>query len=241
MPMRLLAAEGHDLSIFFANSNITPADEYQRRLGELHAFAQTQGVSVTEGAYDPAAWEHAVAPAGEARKAHSPALGAQAEFHTLDELLDDEHRRERCRLCYRLRLEEAAQWAQDQGFEGLASTLAVSPYQFNDILDEELERACAPLGLRPVKRDFRPYYQEATRISRERGMYRQNYCGCRFSVAEGKATRDFIRAQKAAKREAQKGRRRAQEAAQAARRAERQAYAEKQAKKRAIRNALRQK
>lgn len=202
MPTRLLRDQGHDISLFYANSNIAPAEEYQKRLVELQRYAENEGLSVAEGHYDPAAWEREVAPLGESLKAYSPAFGAQAQADSVAELLDDERRSERCRACYRLRLEEAAVHAKENGFDGLATTLAVSPYQFGEICAQELQRACEREGLEPLYQDFTPYYQEATRISRELGMYRQNYCGCRYSVKEAEATRAWIKAQRKARKTA---------------------------------------
>ena len=66
----------------------------------------------------------------------------------------------------------------------MSTTLAVSPYQLFDVCSEELLAIARAHGLKPVVREFRPHYPEATRRSRELGMYRQNYCGCRFSAAE---------------------------------------------------------
>jgi len=152
-------------------------------------------------------------------------------------------REDRCRACYRIRLEEAAAYAAGHGFEGLSTTLAVSPYQLRDVMHEELDRACADAGIASVFEDFTPYYDEATRISRELGMYRQNYCGCRFSVAEAEATRAAIRKQRALEKEARAAKRAAEEAASAEkRRADleaKRAYEEKQARKRALRNQMR--
>ncbi|HAM15323.1 MAG TPA: hypothetical protein DCP91_05605 [Eggerthellaceae bacterium] len=256
MPTRLLAEEGHEISVFYANSNIAPAAEYEKRLRELESYAAAQGFEVVEGEYDPAAWEREVAPIGEAIRDYSPALSArhvggapaQDQAHatpqSVAELLDDERRRERCRACYRLRLQEAAAYAADNGFEGLATTLAVSPYQFTDIIGQETQRACEQAGIAALVRDFRPYYDEATRISRELGMYRQNYCGCRFSVQEGQATRDFVKQQraqaKAAKAAASAGRRQAEDAARRQHAAEKRAYADERARRRAILKQLRQ-
>lgn len=254
MPTRLLAQSGHDITVFYANSNIAPAAEYGKRLEELRSYAGTQGFEVLEGVYDPNRWEREVAPIGEAIKHYSPALGNTAARHvgasgedgacaepgTVAELLDDERRRERCRACYRLRLEEAAHVAAEGGFEGLATTLAVSPYQFTDVIREELERATQQAGVKACFEDYRPYYDEATRISRELGMYRQNYCGCRFSVKEGEATRAFIKAKRAQQKQAKKERRAVEDEAARARKAEKQAYAQAQAKKRAILKELRQ-
>ena len=259
MPTRLLAEAGHDITVFYANSNIAPAAEYEHRLRELQRYADMQGFEVLEGTYDPAAWEEKVAPIGEALKQYSPAFGeAFAARHvgtgedagdeadspkptTVAELLDDERRKERCRACYRMRLEEAAAFAKDGGFDALTTTLAVSPYQFTDVIREELERAGALAGIAAYFEDFRPYYDEATRISRELGMYRQNYCGCRFSLREGEATRAFVKQQRKEKKARERAAAEAEQAEQAQRRAEKQAYAEAQAKKRAILKSLRQK
>ena len=98
-------------------------------------------------------------------------------------------------------LAEACRVAQERGFEYVGTTLAVSPYQLFDICNDVLERLAAARGLTPVIRDFRPYYPEATRRSRELGMYRQNYCGCRFSAVEAAMDRARIRDErKAAKK-----------------------------------------
>ena len=85
-------------------------------------------------------------------------------------------RERRCRACYGLRLAEACRVAR--------------------------ERLAAAQGLTAVIRDFRPYYPEATRRSRELGMYRQNYCGCRFSAAEAALDRARIRDERKAEKQA---------------------------------------
>ena len=234
MPTRLLREQGHDITVFYANSNIAPRAEYEKRLHELRTYAADQGFSVLEGEYDPDAWERAVTPLGEALS-----LGDPAACETVAELLDDANRAERCRACYRLRLEEAAALAAEGGFDGLATTLAVSPYQFTDVIREELDRACAAAGVAAHFEDYRPYYDEATRISRELGMYRQNYCGCRFSVREGELTRAFIKEKRAERKAARAAERAVEEERRRARAAERQAYADKQARKRAILKAMR--
>ncbi|MDR0514664.1 MAG: epoxyqueuosine reductase QueH [Coriobacteriaceae bacterium] len=95
----------------------------------------------------------------------------------------------RCRLCYRLRFAEAAAYASTHGFEGICTTLSVSPYQFGKVIQEELEAAAQRRGIKAHFVDFSPLYPEATRRSRELGMYRQNYCGCRFSLDEAAAER----------------------------------------------------
>ena len=175
-PLRLLRAEGFDPTICWVNPNIQPAEEHDHRLRVLRAWAEDVAhVPVVEGACDRAAWER-----------------GPARFGT--------DRLRRCRACYALRLAEACRMAERLGFPHVATTLAVSPYQLFDTCNDVLEALCRAHGLTPVVRDFRPYYPEATRRSRELGMYRQNYCGCRFSAAEAALERACARdARKAAK------------------------------------------
>ena len=211
-PVRLLRAAGHDLTIAYMNSNIAPADEYARRLSTLRAWAAGEQLDVLEGAYDPAAWEACAGRVGTAEG-------------------DPARRKARCRACYRLRFEEASALAAEQGFDALGTTLSVSPYQYTDVIREELERAASAAGVQPLFEDYRPFYDEATHRSREMGMYRQNYCGCRFSDVE--AAREAEAAAHAEERAAA-------ETARAAKKAERAAYDAKQARKRAVLKALRE-
>lgn len=220
-PVRLLREQGHELAIGYMNSNIHPAGEYEHRLNTLLDWARDEGIPVVEGNYDPAEWTQAVG---------SP--GTWGEGHI-----------ERCRRCYRMRLEAAAQYASTHGYEALSTTLAVSPYQFTEVIHEELEAVAAEHELAVVFEDFRPYYPEATRRSRALGMYRQNYCGCAPSKAEAAAEREEFkrrRAEERARREAELAPQRAAEAAERARRkAEKAAYEAKQHAKKQMRDAAR--
>ena len=215
-PLRLLLEAGHDISIAYMNSNIHPAAEYDHRLQTMLDFAHEQGIPVIEGEYDPQAWANAAGVFG----------------------TDPDMRSSRCRACYRLRLDEAARYAAEHGFDGLATTLTVSPYQYIDVIGEELSAACATYGIEPVFQDFREQYSEATRRSKALGMYRQNYCGCAFSKVEAAEEREQRRAEraaaKAAKEAAEAPRRAAEEAERARKRAEKQAYNEKRQRQRAF-------
>ena len=175
----MLVEEGFEPTICWTNPNIQPAEEHERRLAELRRWTADNGIPLIEADEDYAAWERSVAP-----------IGAR-------------ERERRCRVCYALRLAEAVQVAEARGFEYVATTLAVSPYQLFDVCNDVLTRLAAAHGLTPVIRDFRPWYPEATRRSRELGMYRQNYCGCRFSAAEAALDRSRMRDERrAAKRQA---------------------------------------
>ena len=177
-PLRMLREEGFEPTICWCNPNIQPAEEHDRRLEELRRYCEATETPLIEAAEDYARWERGVAP-----------IGALS-------------RERRCRACYALRLAEACRVAEREGFEHIATTLAVSPYQLFDVCNEVLAQLARAHGLVPVIRDFRPWYPEATRRSRELGMYRQNYCGCRFSAAEAVLDRAHLRDERRRAKEA---------------------------------------
>jgi len=170
-PLDVLRAQSESITILYANPNIHPVEEYERRREVMAEYAAAEDVAVVEAPYDPARWMMAVGPLAEA--------GA-----------------ERCRACFRLRLEESARYAADHGFDAIATTLTVSPYQDGAVIAEEGERAASAAGVTYVHQDFRDRYPEATRRSREMGMYRQNYCGCLLSDVEARQARAERRAKK---------------------------------------------
>lgn len=182
-PLRLLRAEGYEPTICWTNPNIQPVEEHDLRLRTLMAWArEVAHVEVIVAGDDREAWERTVAPAG----------------------FDREHR---CRACYALRLAESCRVAVANRFSHVSTTLAVSPYQLYDTCTELLVTLAARNGLTAVVRDFRPWYPQATQEARELGMYRQNYCGCRFSAAEAAIERHEARdARKSAKRAKQQQR-----------------------------------
>lgn len=168
-PVKYLREEGFEPTICWTNPNIQPIEEHDKRLKTLLAWADEVAhvpVIVAEDRRD--LWEAKVAPAGLAREA-------------------------RCHACYRVRLEESCRVAKEEGFHYISTTLVVSPYQLFDACHEVLSKLAPKYGLEEVWRDFRPHYPESVTDSRALGMYRQNYCGCRFSAAEAAIERHEAR------------------------------------------------
>jgi predicted adenine nucleotide alpha hydrolase (AANH) superfamily ATPase len=168
-PVKYLRLEGFEPTICWTNPNIQPREEHDRRLGVLLSWARdVAGVDVIVAGDNRDGWERSVAPAAFDRE-------------------------RRCRACYALRLSEACRVARERGFEFVSTTLAVSPYQLFDTCHEVLLATARARGLTPVWRDFRPHYPESVEDSRALHMYRQNYCGCRFSAAEAAVERQEAR------------------------------------------------
>ena len=163
-PYDALAAE-HDVTVCYANPNIHPAAEYARRRDTLLDYARAAGITVIEVPYEPDRWDEAVA-------------GVE----------DDPS--QRCRRCFALRLGMVAEEAARCGYDAVATTLSVSPYQDPGAIVDAGESACAAAGVRFLVTDYRDRYPRATRRSRELGMYRQNYCGCAPSEREADEVRE---------------------------------------------------
>jgi len=173
-PLESLATED-EVVVVYANPNIAPREEYERRRDTLREHVRTIGAKFVELPYDPGLWRQAVAG-----------------------LEGDPPRR--CAACYRLRLGMTATWAAEQGIEHLASTLTVSPYQDADSIREAGEEVASQAGVSYLDRDFRDRYPAATSRAREMGLYRQNYCGCPFSYEEAEQARAKRRAERASAR-----------------------------------------
>lgn len=169
-PFDALVAEGYDPVIVFANPNIEPKEEYALRLATLRSYAESRGMRVVEIDTGDELWR--AATSGLERPA-------------------------RCHACYRVRLGLVSGWAAENGIELVATTLSVSPYQDAAAIAREGANVAQAVGVRFLERDYRDRYADATRRSRDLGMYRQNYCGCL-------ASKDEAAAERAARRQARK-------------------------------------
>lgn len=179
-PLAGLRSE-HDVTVYFANPNIQPPAEFERRRSTLREYVALGRVPLIEAVHEPERWRS-----------------------TLGYLT---RRPERCRACYEVRFGMTARAVVEHGFEAFATTLTVSPYQDARSIREVAEAVAAEAGVRYVHTDFRDRYRDAQHRARELGMYRQNYCGCLLSRdeadaerAERKAEREVARLQREAGR-----------------------------------------
>jgi len=153
----MLREEGDEVCGLFYNPNIHPYLEYRRRLDTLVSYADSEGLAVIrEEAYPLEAFLR------------------QTAFREED----------RCRYCYQLRLSHAARIAKKGGFDAFTTTLLYSRYQKHDLIREIAAEAAGTQGVPFFYRDFREGWSEGVRISKEKGMYRQPYCGCIYSEKE---------------------------------------------------------
>ena len=93
---------------------------------------------------------------------------------------------ERCFKCYELRLREAAEYAKKGSFDYFTTTLSISPLKNAAKINEIGEKIAVEYGVKHLPSDFKKKegYKKSTLLSKEYGLYRQNYCGCVFSQSK---------------------------------------------------------
>ena len=159
-----------EITVLYYNPNTWPAEEYYRRGEELKKFvaqAHPLGVTVIEDHYDP------------------------QEFYAAVKGLENEPEKGvRCTVCYRLRLEQAARYAADHGFDWYCTTLSISPMKDPVRLNDLGTALGQQYGVAYLPSEFRKKdgYKRSLQLSAEYGLYRQDYCGCVFSKREREAT-----------------------------------------------------
>ena len=153
------------ITVFFYNPNIYPAQEYSVRADEIRRLVSESEyknpVTVIEGDFNPAEFYEAV-------------KGYEKEKEGA----------ERCFICYRLRLEKAAQLARELGFDYFTTTLTISPLKNAAKINEIGLELAEKYGVSHLPSDFKKKngYKRSIELSKEHSLYRQNYCGCVFSV-----------------------------------------------------------
>ena len=153
-----------EITLYYYNPNISPREEYEKRLGEVRRLVSelplVHPVAVVDGPWD------------------------QAAFLDVSRGLEEEPEGgERCLKCYELRLLAAATVAKEGDYDFFATTLSISPHKRADKLNEIGERVGREIGVRHLPADFKKKggYARSIELSRELGLYRQDYCGCAFS------------------------------------------------------------
>ena len=199
-----LAEIGHDLAGLFFNPNIHALAEYMRRREGAAQTAQKLGVrmlfadTLTERQqqwHDPWLDDAGDRPgdpevpcfALQKPVPRSPAMDPAPWLRAVAGREEG-----RCLFCWRMRLRKTAELARELGYEAFSSSLLYSRYQNHEVIRKLGDSIAADLGIAFVYADFRPFWQEGIRISKEWGIYRQQYCGCIYSEYDRYA-RDFRR------------------------------------------------
>ena len=157
-----------DITLYFYNPNITDRGEYEKRLSELFRFVDTvygKEIKVVDGGYSP-----------------------EVFFRSTEGLEREKEGGARCAVCYRERLYKSAEYAKANGFDYFCTTLSVSPYKDAEKLNAIGGGIADGSGVKYLFSDFKKGqgYVRSIELSKQYGLYRQNYCGCVFSEEQSK-------------------------------------------------------
>ena len=155
-----LATEGHQVIGFFYNPNIHPAEEYERRLETTRRVAQELNFPLEVAPYTPEEW-----------------------LRETDSLKHEPEGGKRCQVCFRIRLEKTYHHLIDCGADAFTTTLTISPHKSVEAVNN-IGREVG--GERFLVRDFKTKdgFKRAIRLARQWELYRQDYCGCIYSMRQ---------------------------------------------------------
>lgn len=159
-----------NITVFYYNPNISPKSEFDKRLMEqerlINSLPTENKVSLVAGKYD-----------------YNEFLDIAKGFEECRE------GGERCFRCYRLRLEQTAKLAKEQGFDYFCTTLSISPLKNSQKINQIGFEIAEKYGIKWLPSDFkkREGYKRSIELSHEYNLYRQNFCGCVFSKEVGKS------------------------------------------------------
>lgn len=152
------------ITILYYNPNISPKEEFIKRCEEqkrlISEMPLKNKVDFIEGVYDNNRYEELIKG-----KEHEKEGGS------------------RCHICYNMRLEETAKLAKEKGYDYFTTTLSISPYKNAKVLNEIGEALAKKYGINYLYADFKKKngYKRSIELSKEYNLYRQNYCGCKYS------------------------------------------------------------
>lgn len=151
--------EYFDLTIYYYNPNIYPKEEYEKRYDEFKKLPYK--CSIEKGEYDETIYDENV-----------KGLEELGEFSL------------RCYKCFEFRLEETCKKAKDENYDYFSTTLSISPYKKSAWINEIGNRLSTKYDIKYLYSDFKKKegYKKSIELSNKYNLYRQHYCGCKYSL-----------------------------------------------------------
>lgn len=161
--------EEFDIFLYFYNPNIFPKEEFIKRIDNVKRVINILNNNYTINSYIDENYEE-----------HK----RWREIIKGNESLKENS--ERCILCYKFRLENSVKFAKENNFEILTTTLSLGPKKDAKIINSIGERVSNQYGIRFYSRDFKKNngWNTSVKLSKEFNIYRQDYCGCEFSLRD---------------------------------------------------------
>jgi len=158
-----LLKKDYDACGYFYNPNIHPWKEYELRLKETRKVAQTLNFKLIEEIYDDDQW-----------------------FKITEKYKDEPEKGKRCDICYAMRLKKTAQKASELGFDSFTTVMSLSPWKKADVLNQLGKMFAHKYKINFLEANFKKKdgFRKSIELSKQHGLYRQNYCGCKYSMRE---------------------------------------------------------
>jgi epoxyqueuosine reductase len=150
-----LKDENWEITLFYSNSNIFPETEYLKRLDSAKKLANIWNVQLITDAWDHNLWKKYV-------KGHEK----------------EQEGGNRCSLCFEFNLKRTAEKAEELGFSAFTTTLTLGPYKNSKVI---FDIGSVFPGFKEFNFKKKNGFLRSIELSKEYGLYRQNYCGCEFS------------------------------------------------------------
>lgn len=150
----------YDITIYYYNPNIDTDEEFSHRLAEQKRYCEIVGVEVLEDGYNPDEFTCAVKGFENEKEG-----GA------------------RCPICFALRLSKTAKKAKALGYDKFGTTLSVSPHKNAEVINDVGFFIGTCEGIEFLEGNYKKQdgYKKSIELSKKYNLYRQNYCGCKFS------------------------------------------------------------
>lgn len=155
-----LLTDTYNVKVYFYNPNIYPQEEYERRKNELINFVSIQNLSLEIEPPDFETW-----------------------YELIKGLENEPEQGARCWKCYQIRLKKTAQHAKENNYDLFTTSLSVSPHKNAAKINEIGSQLAQKTGVKFLEADFKKNdgFKKSCELSYKFNLYRQKYCGCKYS------------------------------------------------------------
>lgn len=153
-----------DITVYYYNPNIYPKEEYEKRVQtQKQIINELKDITFIEAPYD------------------------EEDYYNFVKGYENEKEGgKRCNLCFLYRLEKTAKYAKENNFDYFTTTLSVSPYKNSEVLNKIGNILEKKYNIKYLYSDFKKKegYKTSIELSKKYNLYRQHYCGCKYSIPE---------------------------------------------------------
>jgi predicted adenine nucleotide alpha hydrolase (AANH) superfamily ATPase len=148
-------------TLFFSNSNIFPKREFEKRLENAKKISEIYGLELVADEYYHEGW-----------------------LDFIKGLESEPEKGKRCLKCFEFNLKKTALKAKELEIDGFATTLTISPHKDSKRIFEIGKKIADKYNINFLEKDFKKNdgFKKSNELSNKYGLYRQNYCGCEFSL-----------------------------------------------------------